>query len=103
MIKSINSSHEASLDQTAHVKNSFATASWEAPVFDVYSDSDESSCDNLDLIINALSQLQVKSCSGQRPIELIDNLREVASIDDLPYQHGTPLQIYRQLDLGELN
>ena len=104
MIKSINSSHEASLDQTAHAKNSFATASWEAPVFDVYSDSDESSHDNLDLMINAFAKLQVKSCHGYTPAELLNSLREVASINDLPYQHGTPpSHLYRKLDLGELN
>ena len=100
MIKSIYSSLGAGLDETTYVKNSMATARREAPIFDVYSDSDESSCDNLDLIINALSQLQVKSCSGQRPVELIDNLREVASIDDLPYQHGTPLTPIRTTGSG---
>ena len=91
MTKSIYSSHEASLDQNAHVKNSSATASREAPVFDVYSDSDESSHDNLDLIIDVLAKLQVKSCHSYSPAELLDSLREFASINDLPFQHGTPV------------
>ena len=89
MIKFI---YENSLDHLLCIKNLSVTASQEAPIFDVYSDSDESSSDdNLDLIINAFTQLQVKSCSGQRPAELLVDSREVASIDDLQYQHGTPL------------
>jgi len=96
MIKSIYSSYEASLDQTTYIENSSTTASREAPIFDVYSDSDKSSQDNLDLIIDALAKLQVKSCYGYTPAELLDSLREVASIDDLPYQHGTPLTPIRE-------
>ena len=79
------------MDQSTCVENSSATTSREAPVFDVYSDSDESSNDNLDLIVEALAKLQLKSFHGYSPAELIDILREVASIDDLPFQHGTPL------------
>jgi len=33
--------------------------------------------------------------------ELLDNLREVASIDDLPFQHGTPLATERENGSGE--
>jgi len=91
MIKSIYSSYEASLDQTTYIENSSTTASREAPIFDVYSDSDESSHDNLNLIIDALAKLQLKSYHGYSPAELLTSLREVASIDDLPFQHGTPL------------
>jgi len=84
MIKSIYSAYGASLDYLSYVKNSLTTASREAPIFDVYSDSDESSSDdNLDLIIDALTQLQVKSRSARTPTELLDHLREVASIGDL--------------------
>jgi len=96
VIDSIYSSYGTSLDQTQYVKNSPITASREAPVFDVYSDSDESSHDNLDLIIDALAQLQTVPGGDQVSAELLDNLREVASIDDLPYQHGTPLTPVRE-------
>jgi len=85
MIKSIYSSFGVGLDETTYVKNSMATASREAPIFDIYSDSDESSQDNLDLIIDVLVKLQVKSCRGYTPAELLDSLREVASIGNLPY------------------
>ena len=50
MIKSI---YENSLDQTIGVENFSATASRGALIFDAYSESDESSHDNLDPIINA--------------------------------------------------
>jgi len=53
MIKSIYSSYEASLNQTACAENFSATASRGALIFDAYSESDESSHDNLDPIINA--------------------------------------------------
>ena len=33
--------------------------------------------------------------------ELLDNLREVTSIDDLPFQHGTPLAAERETGSGE--
>ena len=33
--------------------------------------------------------------------ELLDNLREVASIVDLPFQHGTPLITERETGSGE--
>jgi len=41
MIKSIYSTYVASSDYPSYVKSSHATASREAPIFDVYSDSDE--------------------------------------------------------------
>ena len=88
MIKSI---YEDSLDQTLGVENSSATTSRGAPIFDVYSDLDESSHDSLDFITDALVKLQLKSCQDYSLAELLDNLREVAGIDDLPFQHGTPL------------
>ena len=37
---------------------------------------------------------------GHAPTELLDTLREVASIDDLPYQHGTPLTPIRAIGSG---
>jgi hypothetical protein len=68
MIKSIYSTYGASSDYPVYVKNSHATASREAPVFDVYSNSDESpSDDNLDVIIDALAQLQTEPCCGRGP------------------------------------
>jgi hypothetical protein len=73
MIKSIYSSYEASLGQTTYAENSFATVSREAPVFDVYSDSDESSHDNLVPIIDALANLQVKARHGYSSTELLCN------------------------------
>ena len=92
MIESIYSAQEARSDCPVYVKNSDATVNREAFIFDVYSDSDESSLyDNLDLIIDALAQLQAKSCGSRGPTELPNRLRVVASIDHLPYQHGTPL------------
>ena len=98
MIKSIYSTHGDSSDYSAYVKNSHATDGREASVFDVYSDSDEShSNDNLDLIIDALTQLQARSCSGRVPAELPDRLRVIASIDDPPYQHGTTLTPVREI------
>ena len=103
MINSIYSSYGASLDHPTYIKNSHVTASREAPIFDVYSDSDESSYDNLDLIIDAFAQLQTEACSGRRPAELFDHLREVTSINDLPYRHSTPLTPCGRQDLGEQN
>ena len=47
--------------------------------------------DILDFITDALVKLQLKSCQDYSLAELLDNLREVAGIDDLPFQHGTPL------------
>ena len=40
--------------------------------------------------------MQLKSCRSHILAELLDNLREVANIDDLPFQHGTPLEIERE-------
>ena len=101
MIKSIYPSYEDSLDKTLGIENFSATASRGALVFDVYLDSDESSHENLDMITDALAKSQLKSCHDYSFAELLDNLREVASIDDLPFQHGTPLHPYGKLDPGE--
>ena len=81
----IRSSYENSLDRLLHVENQSATASREALVFDVYPDPVESSQDSLDFITNALAKMQLKSCQDHTLAELLDNLREVASIDDLPF------------------
>ena len=89
----INSIYESILDQTLSVENSSATASREAPVFDVYPDPDESSHGSLDFITNALAKIQLKSFQDHSLAELLNNLREVASMDDLLFQHGTPLTI----------
>src|SRR6185503_3069650 len=87
----IRSSYENSLDRLLHVENQTATASRKAPVFDVYPDPVESPQDSLDFITNALAKMQLKSCRVHILAELLDNLREVTSMDDLPFQHGTPL------------
>ena len=88
MIRSI---YENSLDHLLCVENHSVTASREAPVFDVYPDLVESPQDSLDFITNALAEMQLKSCRSHTLAELLNKLREVASIDDLPFQHGTPL------------
>ena len=44
--------------------------------------------------------MQLKSCRGHTLAELLDNLREVASIDDLLFQHGTPLKTEREIGSG---
>ena len=41
------------------------------------------------------------TCQSHTLAELLDNLREVASIDDLPFQHSTPLTTERETGLGE--
>ena len=97
MIKSI---YENSLDQLLCIENSSVTASREAPVFDVYPDPDGLSDDSLDFITNALAKIQLKSCQDHTIAELLDNLREVASIDDLPFQHDTPLTTERETGSG---
>ena len=71
MIKSI---YENSLDQLLCVENSSVTASWEAPVFDVYPDLVESSQDSLDFITNVPAKIQLKSCRSHTLTELLDNL-----------------------------
>ena len=86
MIRSI---YENSLNRLLRVENQLVTANREAPVFDKYSDPVESPQDSLDFITNALAKMQLKSCRSHILAELLDNLREVASIDDLPFQHGT--------------
>ena len=96
----IDYSYENSLDRLLHVENQSATASREAPIFDVYPDPVESSQDSLDFITNALAQMQLKSCRDHTLAELLDNLREVTSIDDLPFQHGTPLETERETGSG---
>ena len=92
--------YENSIDQLLCVENSSVTASREAPVFDVYPDPVESSQDSLDFIINALSKIQLKSCQDHAFAELLDNLREVASIDDIPFQHSTPFTTERETRSG---
>ena len=98
MIRSI---YENSLDHLLYIENHSVTASREAPVFDVYPDPIESSQNSLDFIISALAKIQLKSCQSHTLGELLDNLREVASIDDLPFQHGTPLATERETGSGE--
>ena len=49
-----------------------------------------------------LTKIQLKSCQSHTLAELLDNLREVASIDDLPFQHGTPLAIERETGSEEI-
>ena len=77
------------------------TASREAPVFDVYPDPVESSNGSLDRITNVLAKIQLKSCRSHTLAELLDNHQEVASIDDLPFQHGTSLATERETGSGE--
>ena len=98
MIKSI---YENNLDQLLCIENYSVITSREAPVFDVYPDPDESSHDSLDFITNALAKIQLKSCQDHTLAELLDNLREVASIDDLPFQHDTPSHLKGKLGPGE--
>ena len=97
MIRSI---YENSLDHLPYVENHSVTASREAPVFDVHPDPVESSQDSLDFITNALAKIQLESCQSHTLAELLDNLREVASIDGLPFQHGTPLVTERETGSG---
>ena len=44
--------------------------------------------------------MQLKSCRDHTLAELLDNLREVTSIDDLPFQHGIPLETERETGSG---
>ena len=70
MVGSIYTTQEAGSDRHHHDENDGATAGREAPIFDVYSDSDdaESSLDNnLDLIFVAVIQLRAKSCTVSQP------------------------------------
>ena len=53
------------------------------------------------ILANALAKIQFESCKSHTLAELLDNLREVASIDDLPFQHGTPLVTERETGSGE--
>ena len=46
-------------------------------------------------------KFQLKSCQSHTLAELLDNLREVASIDDLLFQHDTPLAAERKTGSGE--
>ena len=82
MIRSI---YENSLDHLPYVENHSVTVCWVAPVFDVYPDPVESSHDSLYFITNMPARIQLKSCQDHALAELLDNLREVASIDDLPF------------------
>ena len=97
MIKSI---YESSLDHLLRVENLSVTTSREAPIFDVYPDPAELCQDILDFMTNALAKMQLKSCRSHILAELLNNLREVASIDDLPFQHGTPLETERETGSG---
>jgi len=97
MIRSI---YENSLDHLLCGKNHSVTASREAPIFDIYPDPVESSQDSLDFITNALVKIQLESCESHTLAELLDNLRKVASIDDLPFQHSTPLVTERETRSG---
>ena len=103
MIESIYSSHEASLDQNLHVKNSSATASWEAPVFDVYSDSESHL-----MTIWTLSLMCWQS-SKSSPAMVTHLQNYSIAFEKLPasmtYHSSTvpPLHPYVKLDLGELN
>ena len=45
--------------------------------------------------------MQLKSFQSHTLTELLDNLRKVASINDLPFQHGTPLATERETGSGE--
>ena len=81
----IRSLYENSLDHPIHIENHPITARREAPIFDVYPDLVESPQDSLDFITNALAKMQLKSWRSHTLAELLDNLREVASIDDLPF------------------
>ena len=92
----IRSVYENSLDHPLYVESHSVTASREAPVFDIYPNPIKSSQDSLDFITNALAKIQLKSCQSHTLAELLDNLREVASIDDLPFQRGTPLGTERE-------
>ena len=47
-----------------------------------------------------MAKIQLKSCESYTLAELLDNLREVASINDLPFQHGTPLETERETESG---
>jgi hypothetical protein len=98
MIKSI---YENSLDHLLRVENHLVTASGEAHVFDVYPDPVKPPQDSLDRITNALAKMQLKSYRSHTIAELLDNLREVASIDDLPFQYSTPLVTERETGSGE--
>ena len=97
----IGSIYENSLDHLFFVKNHSVTAGREAPVFDVYPDPVESYRDSLDFITNALAKIQFESCQSHTLAELLDNLWEVASIDDLSFQRGTPLATERETGSGE--
>ena len=44
--------------------------------------------------------MQLRSCRSHTLAELLDSLREVASIDDLPFQHGIPLETERETGSG---
>ena len=97
MIRSI---YESSSDRLLHVENQSITASREAPIFDKYSNLVESPQDSLDFITNALAKMQLKFYRSHTLVELLDNLREVASIDDLSFQQGTPLVTERETGSG---
>ena len=47
-----------------------------------------------------MAKIQFESCQSHTLAELLDNLREVASIDDLPFQQSTPLVTERETGSG---
>jgi hypothetical protein len=99
----IRSIYESSLDRLLHIENQSVTASQEAPIFDKYPDPVESPQDSLDFITNALAKMHLKSCRSHILTELLDNLREVTSIDDLLFQHGTQPKLRGKLAPMELS
>ena len=96
----IRSVYGNSSDHPLYVESHSVTASREAPVFDVYPDRVESSQDSMDFITNASAKIELESCQSHTLAELLDNLREVASIDNLPFQHSTPLVTEREIGSG---
>ena len=98
MIRSI---YENSLDHLLCVENHSVTASREAPIFDVYPGPVESPQGSMGFITNALAKMQLKYCRSHTLAELLDNLREVASIDYLPFQHDTLHTTKRETGSGE--
>ena len=44
-----------------------------------------------------MAKIQLESCQSHTLAELLENLREVASINDLPFEHGAPLATEREI------
>jgi hypothetical protein len=73
-----------------------ATACWEAPIFNKYSDSDDDSepsiGSHLDMTITSTPQARFVYWKGMEPSELLDDSTHlVAYIQELPYEEGRPL------------